>query len=123
MPRPALPDGTPSNFAVVFWLAFGISTLLVAGQIAFIMTLTPIVVRLAERASATLPPLLAAGAALGPFGLFIVFAVGDALIFAAFAWLARRYWIGLLFVPPILYLAGAFGAAWIYAEQYFGLAR
>jgi hypothetical protein len=118
MPRSALPTGMPSNFAVVFWVAFSVSTMLVVGQIAFIMSLTPMVVRMAENSSATLPPLLAAGAAMGPIGLFLFFAIGDALIFAAFAWLAKHNWIGLLFVPPILYLAGAFGALWIYVAQY-----
>ena len=121
MPRQALPTSTPSSFAVVFWVAFAVSTLLVVGQIAFIMSLTPIVVRAAQQASQGLPPILAAGAALGPIGLFLLFAIGDALVFMVFALLARKYWVGLLFVPPILYLAGAFGALWIYAAQYLGL--
>lgn len=118
MPRAALPTGTPSSFAVVFWVAFGVSTVLVVGQIAFIMSLTPIVLEIAERTSSALPPLLNAAATLGPLGLFLLFAIGDALVFLAFALLARRYWIGLLFVPPILYLAGAFGALWIFAAQF-----
>ena len=48
-------------------------------------------------------------------GLFLVFAIGDACVFALFAWFARHYWVGLLFVPPILYLAGGFGALWVFA--------
>jgi len=117
MPRSALPTQMPSDFAVVFWVAFGVSTLLVVGQIAFVMSITPAVLRVAENAGRALPSILVLVRDLGPIGLFTAFAIGDALVFAAFAWLARRYWIGLLFVPPILYLAGAFGALWIYATR------
>lgn len=118
MPRSALPTSTPSTFAVVFWVAFCVSTVLVVGQIAFIMSLTPVVLGMAERTGTALPPLLSAASSMGALGLFLFFAIGDALLFLAFALLARRYWIGLLFVPPILYLAGAFGALWIYVAQF-----
>lgn len=117
MPRYALPSQTPSVYAVVFWVAFGVSTLLVAGQIAFILSITPAVVHAAEKAAVELPVLLSLAQFMGPIGLFLTFAIGDALVFAGFAYLARRYWIGLLFVPPILYLAGAFGALWIFATR------
>lgn len=118
MPRAALPSGTPSSFAVVFWVAFGVSTILVVGQIAFIMSLTPVVLGIAERTGTALPPLLSLASSMGALGLFLFFAIGDALLFLVFALLARRYWIGLLFVPPILYLSGAFGALWIFAAQF-----
>jgi len=118
MPRAALPSTTPSSFAVVFWVAFGVSTVLVVGQIAFIMSLTPVVLSMAERSGTALPPFLSIASSMGALGLFLFFAIGDALLFLAFALLARRYWIGLLFVPPILYLAGAFGALWIFAAQF-----
>ena len=121
MPRLALPTATPSSFAVVFWVAFGVSTVLVIGQIAFIMSLTPAVLRIAEQSSAGLPPLLAAASSLGPIGIFLFFAIGDALLFLVFALFAHRYWIGLLFVPPLLYLAGAFGALWTFAAQFLGV--
>ena len=117
MPRTSLPRDTPSSYAVVFWVAFAVSTLLVIGQIAFILSLTPIVLGIVGRSSARLPEALAFARALGPIGLFALFAVGDALVFALFAMFARRYWIGLLFVPPILYLAGAMGALWVYAAE------
>jgi hypothetical protein len=112
-----LPRSTPSTFSVVFWIAFAVSTLLVVGQIAFILSFTPIVLRMAEAAGATLPRSLQLASQIGPAGLFALFAIGDALVFALFAWMAKRYWIGLLFVPAILYLAGAFGALWIFAAE------
>lgn len=117
MPRAALPKEMPSTYAVVFWVAFTVSTFLVVGQIAFILSLTPIVLGIVAHSGAELPTALAFAKAIGPVGLFFLFAVGDALVFAFFARLARRHWIGLLFVPSILYLAGAIGALWIYAAE------
>jgi hypothetical protein len=116
-PRVGLPSTSPSQFSVVFWIAFALSTVLVVGQIAFILSFTPIVLHAAAKAGAALPTGLAVAQALGPVGLFLLFAIGDALVFALFAWFAKRYWIGLLFVPPIIYLAGAFGALWVFAAE------
>ena len=117
MPRTSLPKDTPSTYAVVFWVAFAVSTLLVGGQIAFILGLTPIVLGIVERSGAHIPRALVYARSLGPIGMFVLLAAGDALVFAAFALLARKYWVGLLFVPPILYLAGAMGALWVYAAE------
>ena len=116
-PRVGLPRKTPTRYTVVFWIAFVVSTVLVAGQVAFILSFTPIVLRLAERAGTTLPAGLQLARDLGVIGLFALFTIGDGLVFAFFAWLAKRHWIGLLFVPCILYLAGAFGALWVFAAQ------
>jgi hypothetical protein len=87
------------------------------GQIAFILTFTPVVLAIAAESSTALPAGLQLASDLGALGLFAVLAIGDALVFALFVWFARRYWVGLLFVPPILYLAGAFGALWIFAAE------
>jgi len=114
-PRSGLPRNTPSRFDVVFWIAFGVSTLMVVGQVAFILSFTPIALHFATSHGIALPATLGFANAVGPVGLFLFFAIGDALVFALFAWFGRRYWVGLLFVPPLLYLAGAFGALWVFA--------
>ena len=116
-PRIGLPRQTPSRFAIVFWVAFGVSALLVAGQITFVLSFTPLVIRMAEQVGVTLPAPLAFAHIVGPVGLFLCYSVIDATLFAIFAWLAKRYWVGLLFVPALLYLAGAFGALWIFAAE------
>ncbi|NTU72473.1 MAG: hypothetical protein HGB10_11735 [Coriobacteriia bacterium] len=116
-PRGGLPKATPTRFDVVFWIAFGVSTLLVAGQVGFILSFTPVVLRMAATQGGALPTGLRLASDFGPIGLFLLFTIGDALIFALFAWFARRYWIGLLFVPSILYLAGGFGALWVFAAE------
>jgi len=116
-PRSGLPRTTPSRFDVVFWIAFGVSFLLVSGQIAFVLSFTPIALRIAQTSATPLPGGLQLARDLGPLGLFTVFSVCDALTFGAFVWFARRYWIGLLFVPSILYLAGGFAALWIFVAE------
>lgn len=116
-PRSGLPRTSPSRFDVVFWIAFAVSFLLVAGQIAFILSFTPIALRIAESSGRALPAGLQLARDLGPFGLFVVFSACDAVTFAMFTWFARRYWIGLLFVPSILYLAGGFGALWVFLAE------
>ena len=116
-PRTGLPRRTPSRFSVVFWIAFAVSALLSTGQIAFVLSFTPIVIRMAEQAGNALPMGLQIAHDIGPFALFAILAIADSLTFALFAWFAKRYWVGLLFVPPILYLAGGFCALWIFAAE------
>lgn len=116
-PRTGLPKNTPTRFDVVLWVAFGVSTVLVIGQIGFILSFTPVVLAMAEKTGNALPAMLAIAHSLGPIGMFLILAIGDALVFALFAWLARRYYIGLVFIPSILYLAGAFGALWVFAVE------
>jgi hypothetical protein len=116
-PRTGLPRKTPSRFGVVFAIAFGVSALLSTGQIAFILSFTPIVLSMAEQAGHALPAGLQLAHDIGPIGLFAFFTIADSLLFAVFAWFAKRYWVGLLFVPSILYLAGGFGALWVFAAE------
>jgi len=60
----------------------------------------------------SLPPATALLMAIGPwFGALL--AAIDILLFWYFLWLARRYWIGLLFAP--LFAAGTLGGLVIWA--------
>jgi hypothetical protein len=116
-PRTGLPRRTPSRFSVVFWIAFAVSALLSTGQIAFVLSFTPIVISMAEEVGNTLPAGLQIAHDMGPFALFAILAIVDSLLFALFAWFAKRYWVGLLFVPSLLYLAGGFCALWVFAAE------
>jgi hypothetical protein len=116
-PSAGLPRRTPSRFSVVFWIAFGVSALLSTGQIAFVLSFTPIVISMAEKAGNALPVGLQIAHDIGPFALFAILVILDSLTFAVFAWFAKRYWVGLLFVPSILYLAGGFCALWVFAVE------
>lgn len=107
MPRPGLLKSGASADPV-FWIAFGVSTLFVAAQIAFAVAFVPVMLFAYEEAELAVPWLLAAADSVGLLGLIAVLAVADAIVFAIFSWAAKRYWLGLLFIPPLLYLLFAF---------------
>ena len=48
----------------------------------------------------------------GPLG-WLLLGVADALVFVACAWLAKRYWLGLLFLPPVFIAIGGVLGAWL----------
>lgn len=107
MPRGTLLRSGRDNDPVV-WIAFGVSTLFVIAQIAFAVAYVPVMLFAYETAGLELPWLLAAADALGVVGIPLFLAVVDAIVFAVFVLAARRYWMGLVFVPPLLYLLAAF---------------
>lgn len=92
----------------VFWIAFAISTLFVVAQIAFAVAFVPVMLYVYETAGLDVPWLLSVADTLGVIGIPLVLGVVNALVFAVFVWAARRWWLGLLFVPPLFYLLGAF---------------
>jgi len=108
MPRAALPRSGESGDAIVMLVALGVSSLFVAVQIGFAIVFTPVMLALFEGANIPFTPFLAIADTLGPLGIFLILAAFDALVFAACAWAARRYWVGLLFLPPAIYLATTF---------------
>lgn len=105
MPRAALPRTGENADAYILWTAFGIASLFVAIQMGFATTFTPVMLGWFTKAGLELPALLALAKTLGPFGIVAVLSAIDLTVFVACAWAARRYWVGLLFVPPAIYLA------------------
>jgi len=108
MPRAALPRSGESGETIIMLAALGVASLFVAVQIGLAVTFVPVVIGLYERASLDLPSALSLAQSLGPLGIMAVLGVLDAIIFALCAIGARRYWVGLLFVPPAVYLAITF---------------
>lgn len=107
MPRAALPSSDRTE-DVVFWIGFAVSALFVAAQIAFAVSFVPVVLYAYETAALEMPVLLRAADALGPLGIVLVLSAFDLVVFGVFAAAARRYWRGLLFIPPLLYMLGLF---------------
>lgn len=113
---------TERTEAVVFWIAFGISALFGIAQVAFAVAFVPVMLYAYETAGMSMPGLLSFADALGPFGIVAVFSVLDIGTFAVFVGAARKYWQGLLFIPPLMYLlftlamlaSGVSGAAVIF---------
>lgn len=107
MPRAALPRGDRTE-DIVFWIGFGVSALFAAVQVAFAVAFVPVMLYTYETAGLAMPWLLSSADALGPFGIIVVLSVLDLAVFTVFAGAARRYWTGLLFIPPLFYLLAAF---------------
>jgi len=109
MPRAALPRSGQSGDAIVMLVSVGVASLFAAVQIAFAVSFTPLMLALYERAGQPLPGMLSLAQALGPFGIVFSLLVLDAVIFVLCVWAARRWWVGLLFAPPAIYVATTFG--------------
>lgn len=108
MPRAALPRSGASGDTIIMLVALGVSFLFVVVQVGFAITFTPLMLDLHRRAALELPALLAVADSLGPLGIIFALSVFDIAVFAICAFLARRHWVGLLFVPPAIYLATTF---------------
>jgi hypothetical protein len=108
MPRAALPRSGESASAIIMMIALGVSALFVAVQIVFALTFAPLMISLFEQKGLELPLMLSWAQVLGPIGIFLVIAVLDGLIFALCVWASKRFWIGLLFMPPAFYLGMTF---------------
>lgn len=121
--RLGMPRGTllrrGTDVDPVFWIAFAVSAIFVFAQIAFVVAFVPVMLYTYETAGLTLPPLLALADRLGPLGIPSLLAVADILVFAAFVMAARRWWLGLVFVPPLFYLLAAFA---VFASGISGMA-
>jgi hypothetical protein len=89
-------------------IALGVASVFVAVQIGFALTFATLMLSLYERAGIALPFMLAWANVLGPVGIFLVLSVIDVVVFALCAWVSRRYWVGLLFLPAAIYLAITF---------------
>lgn len=107
IPRAGLPRDD-RTVGIVFWIGFGVSALFIAAQLVFVIGYVPVMLYAYDDAGLKIPALLALGGALGPLWTPVVLGAFDVALFAAFAQAARRYWIGLLFIPPLLYLLMAF---------------
>lgn len=107
MPRAALPSEGRAD-VVVLWIAAGVSFLFAVAHIVFSLLFVPAMLYAYRSTQVGLPLVLEYADALGPFGIAAGIGVLDVAVFVVFALAARRYWQGLLFVPPLLYLLAAF---------------
>jgi hypothetical protein len=60
------------------------------------------------RAGVDPPILLLWARTLGPVGILAVLSAFDMTVFALCVLASRRYWVGLLFLPPAIYVASTF---------------
>lgn len=108
MPRAALPHGADRTGAAIFWIAFGISAVAAILEVVFIVTAAPATIALYNAAGVDLPAILQLMNSLGPVWTVVMVTVIDFSIFFL-AWAgARRWWVGLLYVPPLIYVLFSF---------------
>jgi hypothetical protein len=108
MPRAALPRSGDSGDAIIMFIALAVSFLFVALQIGFALSFSPLMLGLFTRAGVDPPILLLWARTLGPVGILAVLSAFDMTVFALCVLASRRYWVGLLFLPPAIYVASTF---------------
>lgn len=106
-PRAGLPARAANAEGVILWTALVVAGVFAMGQIFSVITVAPVMFNIFRDSSAALPPLLKLAGTLGPLGIIVSLGILDIALFAGFAALARKYWIGMLFVPPMLYMGMA----------------
>lgn len=118
-PRAALPHDVSRTNSVIWGVAFGLSALIAVGQIMTLLVVAPAAIEYAGTGNA----FVGFVDSLGPLGFGAFLSVVDVLTFFAFAWLARRYWVGFLFLPPLVYLgAGSLALALLLSDALRSLA-
>lgn len=104
MPRAALPRDATHSESIVWGVAYALAGLFAAGQIVTVLAAAPAAIALNSGQGGVGSGFIAFVAALGPTGLLLLLAVIDIAIFALLVYLARRHWIGFIFLAPVLYL-------------------
>ncbi len=99
------------RFRVVSIVAAVLSLPFVAGHVFFALVQIPVFEKMFTDMGGELPAATQALVSLSHYGILALLLVAiDVAVFAFFYWLAKRYWIGLLFAPLFLYfvLSGLF---------------
>lgn len=112
MPRVALPRDHRRAESVIWGLAIGLALLFAVGQVLTVLAAAPAVVAFYSEAGG-MPPFVGWASVLGPVGLAALLGLIDAGLLGLFVWLGRRYWVGLAFVPPVLYLGIGSVVLWL----------
>lgn len=118
MPRGALPRDYEHVESVIWGLAIFLSLVFAFGQIFTVLAAAPAVVAFYAEAG-DVPGIVSLASSLGPLGMALLLVILDLLILALFLWLAKRYWIGLAFIPPVLYLGIGAVILWMLLAQAF----
>lgn len=121
MPRAALPRDPERSESVIWVLSIALAAVFGIGQIVTVLATAPAVIAV-YRDGATMPAFVAFVAAIGPLGIAAFLLAIDAAVLAAFILLARRYWVGFAFLPPVLYLGIGSIVLWLLVSHVITLA-
>ena len=104
MPRSPLMETVQDATGVTVLIAQGVAALFTVSQVVLALLFLPGILALYASADIELSGLLTLFNGLDWFGTAAFTLIVNGLIFWAFERAARRYWLGLAFVPPLLYL-------------------
>lgn len=121
MPRASLPRDHRRAESVIWGLAIALAIVFALGQVLTVLAAAPAVVAFHAEAGDT-PAFVSWAARIGPVGLGAVLGIIDAVVLAGCLWLARRYWIGIAFLPPVLYLGIGSVVLWLLVSGVLGAA-
>lgn len=119
MPRAVLPG--QSSESVIWVLSFVLAAAFALGQILTVLAIAPAVIAFYGDVS-EMPAFVAFFAAIGPVGIMAFLVAIDAAVMAVFVLMARRHWIGLAFLPPVLYLGIGSIVLWLLVSRVIMLA-
>lgn len=106
MPRSSLMDSVGSKEFVTRWLAQGIALLFTVVQVAGAIVLIPMLLlgyRHAGMMGAELPLIVQAIQWLNWWGCSLLILLVNGLIFWFFYAIAKRAWVGIAFLPSLIY--------------------
>ncbi len=104
MPRAALPRDSAHSESIVWGVGYALAGLFAVGQIVTVLAAAPAAIALGAEQAGARAGFIGLLAALGPTGLLLMLAAIDVAVFALLVYLARRHWVGFIFLAPVLYL-------------------
>lgn len=112
MPRIGLPRRSDRTSSIVWGVAIVLAVLFAMGQIFTVLAAAPAAIAF-HREAGNAPWFVTFVDTIDWIGLLALLTVIDAAILGGFLWLARRYWAGFAFVPPVVYLGVGSVMLWL----------
>lgn len=112
MPRIGLPRRSDRTSAIVWGSAIALAVLFASGQMVTVLAAAPAAIAFHSQAG-NIPWFVGFVDAIGALGFFALLGAIDLAILGGFLWLARKYWAGFAFVPPLLYLGLGSVVLWL----------
>lgn len=106
MPRSNLMQTMEDASAMTVFVAQAVAAVITLGQIIMLAVFIPVLLSAYVERGIELTGIALTLDWLQWYGMLAVIIVGNGVIFWGCERLARRYWIGIAFVPPMIYIFG-----------------
>lgn len=104
MPRSTLMMSSQDGAQITVFIALGISIVFTIVNVATGMAFIPAVLHVYQVNNVALPWILQVTAILNWWGIAATIFIMNGCIFWSCAWAARRFWVGISFLPLMLYM-------------------